>query len=88
MRRWSAARLLRLELRHNAKLWVLPVAIALFWLTTYRKAMAMPPLWNLRAASMQSGGGTVNVLAERAGRVVHGGGHLSPAEIGETGGSC
>jgi hypothetical protein len=51
----AAARLLRLELRHNAMPWILPVAIGLFWLTTYRKAMAMPPLWNLRAASLQSG---------------------------------
>jgi len=51
----ATARLLRLELRHNAMLWMLPVAIALFWLTTYRKTMAMPPLWNLRAASMQAG---------------------------------
>ena len=51
----AAARLLRLELRHNAMLWMLPVAAALFWLTTYRKAMAMPPLWNLRAQAMQSG---------------------------------
>ena len=49
------ARLLRLELRHNAMLWMLPVVFALFWLTTYRKTMAMPPLWNLRAVSMQSG---------------------------------
>jgi hypothetical protein len=56
--RWpgrSAARLLRLELRHNAMLWVMPVAIALFWLTAYRKTMAMPPMWNLRAAGTQSG---------------------------------
>ena len=45
----AAVRLLRLELRHNAMLWMLPVAVALFWFTTYRKAMAMPPLWNLRA---------------------------------------
>ena len=51
----SAARLLRLELRHNAMLWMLPVAAALFWLTAYRKAMAMPPLWNLRTQTMQSG---------------------------------
>jgi len=51
----AAARLLRLELRHNAMLWMLPVAVALFWFTTYRKTMAMPPLWNLRAANMQSG---------------------------------
>jgi hypothetical protein len=50
-----AARLLRLELRHNAMLWMLPVAAALFWLTAYSKAMAMPPLWNLRAQIMQSG---------------------------------
>jgi hypothetical protein len=49
------ARLLRLELRHNAMLWMLPVVFALFWLTTYRKTMAMPPLWNVRAAGLQSG---------------------------------
>jgi hypothetical protein len=48
-------RLLRLELRHNAMMWVAPVAIGLFWLITYRKDMAMPPLWNLRAAGLQSG---------------------------------
>ena len=54
--RWpTAARLLRLELRNNAMLWMLPVAGALFWLTTYRKVMAMPPLWNLRAPAMQTG---------------------------------
>jgi hypothetical protein len=51
----AAARLLRLELRRNAMLWMLPVAVGLFWFTTYRKTMAMPPLWNLRATSMQSG---------------------------------
>ena len=52
--RWPAAgRLLRLELRHNAMLWLLPVAAALFWLTTYRKIMAMPPMWNVRALAMQ-----------------------------------
>jgi hypothetical protein len=49
------ARLLWLELRHNAMMWLLPAAVALFWLTTYRKAMAMPPLWNVRAATLQSG---------------------------------
>ena len=54
--RWPAAgRLLRLELLNNAMLWMLPVAAALFWLTTYRKAMAMPPLWNMRARALQSG---------------------------------
>lgn len=50
-----ALRLLRLELRHNAMAWLLPVAIGLFWITTYRKDMAMLPLWNLRAAGLQSG---------------------------------
>ena len=48
------ARLLRLELRHNAMLWILPLVFALFWMTTYRKTMAMPPLWNLRAVSLQT----------------------------------
>ena len=51
----AAARLLRLELRHNAMLWMLPVAAGLFWFTTYHKVMAMPPLWSLRATSMQAG---------------------------------
>jgi hypothetical protein len=51
----AAARLLRLELRHNAMLWMLPVAIALFWFTAQRKTMAMPPLWNLRATGLQLG---------------------------------
>jgi hypothetical protein len=51
----AAARLLCLELRRNAMPWMLPVAVGLFWFTTYRKAVAMPPLWNVRATSMQSG---------------------------------
>jgi len=51
----AAAQLLRLELRHNAMLWMLPVAIGLFWFTTYRKAMAMPPLWYPRAATLHGG---------------------------------
>src|SRR5499427_82369 len=49
----AAARLLRLELRHNAMLWMMPVAVALFWVTAGRKAMGTPPLWSLRAANMQ-----------------------------------
>jgi hypothetical protein len=49
----AAARLLRLELRHNAMLWMMPVAIALFWFTAGRKTLAAPPLWNLRATGMQ-----------------------------------
>ena len=49
----STARLLRLELRHNAMLWMMPVAVALFWVTAGRKIMATPPLWSLRAANMR-----------------------------------
>jgi hypothetical protein len=45
--------LLRLELRHNAMLWMMPVAVALFWVTAGRKIMATPPLWSLRAAALQ-----------------------------------
>jgi len=48
----AAARLLRLELRHNAMLWMMPVAVALFWVTAERKIMATPPLWSLRAAGI------------------------------------
>ncbi len=51
----AAARLLRLELRHNAMLWLLPVVLALFWLTYYRKIMALPPLWEPRASSLHTG---------------------------------
>src|SRR5438034_2441813 len=51
----AIARLLLLELRHNAMPWMLPVAVGLFWFTTYRKAMAMPPLWYLRAAGLHTG---------------------------------
>jgi hypothetical protein len=51
----GAWRLLRLELRRNAMLWMLPLAVALFWYNAYRGAMALPPLWNLRAMTMQNG---------------------------------
>ena len=56
-RRWpapAAARLMRLELRHNAMPWLLPLAVALFGVLTYRKVLGMPPLWYVRAASTQS----------------------------------
>jgi hypothetical protein len=46
-------RLLRLELRRNAMLWMMPVAAALFWFSAYRHSMARPPLWNMRAMAMQ-----------------------------------
>ena len=50
----AAGRLLRLELRRSVMLWMLPIVVALFWLITYRPAMGYPPLWNVRAMSMQT----------------------------------
>jgi hypothetical protein len=50
----GAARLLRLELRHNAMLWMTPVAVALFWFIALPKIMATPPLWYPRASNLQS----------------------------------
>ena len=50
----GSGRLLRIELRHNAMLWLLPVAIALFWYNGYREIMALPPMWNLRAMTLQN----------------------------------
>jgi len=50
----GSARMLRIDLRHNAMLWLLPVAGALFWYNGYREIMALPPMWNLRAMTMQN----------------------------------
>ena len=50
----AMGRLLRLELRRNVMLWLLPVAFVLFWYNGYREIMALPPLWNLRAMTMQN----------------------------------
>ncbi len=50
----AAGRLLRLELRHNAMLWLLPLVGALFWYNGYREIMALPPMWNLRAMTLQN----------------------------------
>jgi hypothetical protein len=49
----ATAWLLRLELRHNAMLWMIPVVAGLFWFTTYRKVMTISPLWYPRAATLQ-----------------------------------
>lgn len=51
----AAGRLLRLELRRSAMLWMVPVAGALFWYNAFREAMAEPAMWNLRAMTMQHG---------------------------------
>jgi hypothetical protein len=50
----AAARIMRVELRHNAMLWVLPVVGAVFWFVSYGKTMATPALWILRANAFQS----------------------------------
>jgi hypothetical protein len=50
----GSGRLLRLELRHNAMLWLLPLAVALFFYNGYREIMALPPMWNLRAMTLQN----------------------------------
>ena len=49
----APARLLRLELRRNPMLWMLPLLVALFWLGVYRPSMANPPFWNERATALQ-----------------------------------
>jgi len=50
----GSGRLLRIELRHNAMLWLLPVVFALFWYNGYREIMALPPMSNLRAMTLQN----------------------------------
>jgi hypothetical protein len=44
----GAARLLRVELRHNVMPWLLPLIAALFWFDSYRPSTAMPLYWVLR----------------------------------------
>src|SRR5690242_16721221 len=50
----AAGRLLRLELQHNVMLWLLPLVGVLFWYNGYREVMALPPMWNLRAMTLQN----------------------------------
>jgi hypothetical protein len=44
----GALRLLRVELRRNAMLWVLPLIAALFWFDSYRPSINTSPLYGLR----------------------------------------
>jgi hypothetical protein len=44
----SSLRMLRIELRHNAMPWMLPLIAALFWFDSYRPSTATPALWVLR----------------------------------------
>jgi hypothetical protein len=55
----TAARLLRLELRHNVMPWLLPLIAALFWFDSYRPSTAMPPYWVLRTFWNMGQGHTV-----------------------------
>ncbi len=51
----AIGRLLRLELRRNAMLWMAPVAVALFYYNAYRSSMQLPAMWNLRVMTLQHG---------------------------------
>ncbi len=44
----NMARLLWVELRHNAMPLVLPLIAVIFWFDSYRIAATLPPLWNTR----------------------------------------
>jgi len=55
----TAARLLRLELRHNAMPWLLPLIAALFWFDSYRPSTSMPPYWVLRTFWNMGQGATI-----------------------------
>jgi hypothetical protein len=48
--RFRAVRALRLEIKHSAAVWVLPVLAALFYFNAYRTAAGYPPTWTLRAS--------------------------------------
>ena len=47
--RFRPARALRLEIKHNPVVWVLPILAAIFYFNTYRAAAGLPPTWTLRA---------------------------------------
>ncbi|WP_075016803.1 hypothetical protein [Actinacidiphila rubida] len=54
---WTRAggRLLRLELRRNTMMWMVPLALLAFWLDTYRSSMALSPLWSSRTLILRQG---------------------------------
>src|SRR5487761_680965 len=65
----GAGRLLRIELRRNAMLWMLPVAAALFYYHAYRHIMALPAMWNIRAMSLQNDALLDFAAGDRRGRL-------------------
>jgi ABC-type transport system involved in multi-copper enzyme maturation permease subunit len=48
--RFRAGRALRLEIKHSAVVWVLPLLAALFYFDAYRTAAGYPPIWMVRAS--------------------------------------
>ena len=48
--RFRTVRALRLEIKHSAGVWVLPVLAALFYVNAYRTAAGYPPTWTVRAS--------------------------------------
>ncbi len=48
--RFRPARALRLEIKHSAVVWVLPVLAALCYVNAYRTAAGYPPIWTVRAS--------------------------------------
>lgn len=53
--RLSSGRLLRLELRRNAMMWMVPLMAAMFWFDTYRSSMDFPPMFGPRSLYLQYG---------------------------------
>jgi hypothetical protein len=49
----APGRLLRLELRRNPMLWMVPLFAVLLWVGVYRPSMHNPPFWNARATALQ-----------------------------------
>lgn len=53
--RLTTGRLLRLELRRNAMMLLVPLVIAMFWFDTYRSSMQLPAVWPTRLLYVQQG---------------------------------
>jgi hypothetical protein len=53
--RLTAGRLLRLELRRNAMMFLVPLVIVMFWFDTYRSSMQLPAVWPTRLLYVQQG---------------------------------
>ena len=48
--RFRRPRALRLEIKHSAVVWVLPILAVLFYFNAYRTAAGLPPTWTLQAS--------------------------------------